>query len=183
MSRRTLFIVLFVSLAVNLFVVGLGAGAFLFGDRLGDRFGGPFAGPFGQHRPPPFRGGGRGIMAAVHTLPADQQAAFMKAISDEAMVTGPKMREARELRRGAWQKLAADKVDPQAVTADLDRARALEGEGAAAVEHQFVDFAARLPATQRAALSQTLLNPPFPRGGRRGPGGPDGPPMPVPPVP
>lgn len=181
MSQRTLFIVLFVSLAVNLFAIGLGAGAFLFGDRLGG-YGG---GRFGQHRPPPFpRGGRASIMAAVQTLPEDQQAAFRQAVTDEALAMGPKMREARELRRGAWQKLAADKVDPQGITADLDRARALDGEGAAAFEHQFVDFAARLPAAQRATLVQPLLNPPFPRG-RRGPGerGPEGAPLPVPPNP
>jgi hypothetical protein len=36
-----------------------------------------------------------------------------------------------------------------------------------------------MPAAQRAALAQTLLTPPYPRDGRRGP---DGPPLPVPPV-
>jgi len=172
-SRRTLYIVLFASLAVNLFAVGLGAGAFFFGERLR------------PHHPPPFRGGPP-MMAAAAALPDNSRAAYREAISAEALAVRPKLRDARQLRHDAWMKLAADSVDADTVAADLDRARALESEARAAIDRRVVDFAARLPAAERAPFAQALAMPPQRRGrGGRGEGGPDGggPPLPIPPQP
>ena len=163
MSRRTLLILLFVSLALNLFVLGAGAGAFLFGERLF------------PHRPPPF-GGGPPMFAAAATLPDAEAQAYRDALSAQALAVRPKMREARTLRHAAWTKLGADPVDAAGVVADLDKARAMQAEAQSEVDKQIVEFAAKLPAAERARFGAAMAQPPQHRGGR----GPR-PPMPEPP--
>lgn len=154
MSQRTLFIALFVSLAVNLFVLGALAGVYLFGPRL-------------HHRPPEFRGGPP-MMAAAAALPENQRAAYHDALRAEVMRVGPQLREARQIRRGAWARLAADPVDAAAINADLDRARAMELQARADVDRAILGFAAKLPAADRARFGQALAEPPR-HGGRHGP--------------
>jgi uncharacterized membrane protein len=161
-SQRSLLFALFVSLAVNLFVLGALAGVYLFGPRL-------------HHRPPDFRGGGPAMMAAAATLPDDQRAAYHEALRAEAMRVGPQLHEARQIRRGAWAKLAADPVDAGAITTDLDRSRALETQARAEIDRAILGFAVKLPAAERARLGQALAEPPR-HGGRHGPP----PPPPVP---
>lgn len=150
MSRRTLFILLFASLALNLFVIGAAAGVFLFGPHL--------------HRMPPPRGGGPPMMAAAAVLPDDQRAAYQTALRAEAAHVGPQLREARQIRREAWSRLGADPLDAAGIAADLDRARALETQSRADVERAILGFAARLPAAERARLGEALAQP-----ARRGP--------------
>jgi len=160
-SRRTLFIILFVSLALNLFVLGAAAGVFLFAPRMhGHRF--------------EARGGGPAMMAAAAALPDDQRARYQEALRSEAMRVGPQLREARQIRREAWARLAADPVDASAITTDLDRSRALETQARAEVDHAILGFAVKLPAAERARLGQALAEPPR-HGGRYGP-----PPPPMP---
>lgn len=173
MSRRTLFIILFASLAVNLFVIGLGAGAFIFGDRLE----GPLGGHFGHRRAPEFRGGPP-MMAAAQALPDDQREAYRDALSAEALAVRPKLREARQIRHDAWLKLAADPADAAGAASDLDRARALDNEARTVIDRRIVDFAARLPAAQRKTFAEALSLPPQRRGGPMAPdGSPPGPPV------
>jgi uncharacterized membrane protein len=152
-SRRSLFILLFVSLALNLFILGAAAGAFLFGARF-------------HERPSQFRGGGNPMLAAAQALPDDQREPYREALRSGAMAVGPKLRDARMLRHDAWLRLGADPVDAAAVTADLDRARALETEARGEVDRAIVGFAAKLPAGQRGALGAALANPPQRRGPR-----------------
>lgn len=154
MRQRTVFILLFVSLAVNLFMVGALVGALVLGARVhafmgrGPRFGGP------------------PMAAAARALPPEQAQAFHQMLRDEAAAVGPKMRQARQLRREALGRLAGEPLDPQPILRDLDSARTLEAQARGDVDHRIVDFAARLPADQRARLGQALAQP------RRGPGGP-----------
>lgn len=150
MSRRTLFILLFISLAVNLFVIGAAAGAFLFGARLHGRMAVPRGAPV--------------MLAAAAALPDDQKEAYRQTLRAEAGVVGPKLREAHQLRRQAWMRLGTDPLDAKGIAADLDRARALETEARAEVDHTILDFSARLAAPDRARLGQALGQPP-----RRGP--------------
>lgn len=149
MSRRTLFILLFASLALNLFVLGAAAGVYLLGPRL--------------HGPP--RGGGPAMMAAAAALPEGQRAAYREALRAEAVRVGPQLRQARQVRREAWTRLGADSVDMAGISADLDRARALELQARADVDRVILGFAAKLPAADRARLGQALAQPP--RGGMR----------------
>jgi uncharacterized membrane protein len=160
-SRRTLLIIVFVSLALNLFVLGAGAGAFLFGERLF------------PHRPPPFRGGPP-MFAAAAVLPEAEAQAYRDALSAQALAVRPKLHEARTLRHDAWTRLGDDPVDAAGVVADLDKARALQAEAQSAVDKQIVEFAAKLPAAERARFGQAMAQPAQHRGGHRrgGPGGP-----------
>jgi len=161
-SRRTLLILLFVSLALNLFVLGAGAGAFIFGERLF------------PHRPPSFRGGPP-MFAAAATLPEAEAQAYRDQLSAQALAIRPKMREARMLRHDAWVRLGAEPVDAAGIAADLDKARALQAEAQSEVDRKTVDFAAKLPAGERARFGEAMAQPPQHRGGR-GRGGPGGPP-------
>ena len=165
MSRRTLYILLFVSLALNLFVVGAAVGAFVLGERM-------------HHRRPDFRPGPP-MMAAAAALPEGQREAYRQALRAQAAVVGPKMRQAHQLRHNAWVRMGAEPVDTAAVTADLDRARALEVEARGDIDRTIVGFAARLPAADRARFAEALARPPR-HGPRPGPG-PQGPEPPSPP--
>jgi uncharacterized membrane protein len=153
-NPRSLLIALFVSLAVNLFVLGALAGVYLFGPRL-------------HHRPPEFRGGGPAMMMAAAALPESERAAYQDALRAEASRVAPQVHEARRIRRAAWARLAADPLDAAAINADLARARALETQSRADVDTAVLGFAAKLPAADRARLSAALAEPP--RHGRRGP--------------
>jgi uncharacterized membrane protein len=156
-SRRTLIILLFVSLALNLFIVGAIAGGFVFGER------------FHHRRPPQFRGGPP-MFAAGASLPDAERGPFLDALRSATDDAKPKIDQARALRRDAWLKLGGDSVDAKGIDASLDQARALEGQARADVEHKIVDFAAHLPAAERGPLSQALAHPMPHRGGpRRGP--------------
>lgn len=159
MSRRTLFILLFVSLALNLFIIGAGAGAFLFGDRLHP----------GRRE---LRGGGPPMFAAAQTLPEAQAQAYRDALSAEALAVRPMLREARRLRHDAWMRLAADPVDAAGVVADLDKARAQQAQAQSEVDRKIVDFAATLPAAERGRFAEALAQPSMWRGPHHhGPGG------------
>jgi uncharacterized membrane protein len=152
-NRRTLFILLFASLALNLFVLGALAGVYLFGPRMHRHWAEPRGGP--------------AMMAAAATLPDDRRAAYLEALRVEAQKVAPQLREARQIRREAWTRLGADPVDPAAINADLERARALEGAARADVDRAILDFSAKLPVADRARLGQALAQPPR-HGGRRG---------------
>lgn len=158
MSQRNLIILLFVSLALNLFILGAAAGAYVFGDRL-------------HHRRPEFRGGNP-MLAASSVLPDGEAQAYRDALSAQVMAERQKVHEARAIRHDAFLRLGADPVDPAAITGDLDRARALETDARGEIDHAIVQFAAKLPAADRAKLGQALSQPPLRRGGPHGPGGP-----------
>ena len=162
MSRRTLFILLFVSLALNLFVLGAAAGAFLFGDRLHPA------------RPPGMRGGGPPMFAAAAALPPAEAEAYREALSAEALAVRPKLHEAHRMRREAWLKLGADPVDAAGIAAELDKARELQAQAQSEVDRKIVEVAARLPAADRGRFAEAISQPPMWRGpgrDRRG-GGP-----------
>lgn len=158
MSQRNQLILLFVSLALNLFIVGAVAGAWLLGGHLPGRGGG---GPRGG--PPMF--------AAASVLPDNEADAYRDVLGAEAQAVRPRLREARTVRHDAWLKLAADPVDTAGIVADLDRARSVQAQAQSEMDRKVVEFAARLPAAERARFGQALSEPPQRGGGhrRRGP--------------
>lgn len=160
MSQRNLLIALFASLAVNLFVIGAVAGAYLFGA--------------GLHGPrPPGPRGGPPMFAAAKALPDDQAEAYRDALSAEAIAVRPMLRQARQLRHDAWMKLSADPVDAAGIAADLDKARNLQAQAQSQVDRRIVEFAAGRPAGERGKMAEILANPPQRRGrGEREGGGP-----------
>jgi uncharacterized membrane protein len=167
MSRRALVIALLVSLAVNLFVLGGLAGATLMG--------------FGwrrPHEPPP-----PGRLAAVgQALSPEHRDGWRAAMRTAVQTAGPQLRQARDLRRQAWEQLARDPAQPQAALTALDQSRALEGQARAIMDRAVVDYAAALPAPERAKAAQALdrRGPRPPRGGpwSGGGAGPDQPGLP-----
>jgi uncharacterized membrane protein len=143
MSRRGLIIALVASAALNLFVIGGVAGAALMGLRM---HGGPL-------RPPPPR---QHVAGLGVDLPPPEQRAWRDAVGKAMAESGPKFREARALRRQAWQSLGADPVDLQAVQAQLGRARTLEAEARGRVDAAVVGFAGGLAPEERREMAEAL---------------------------
>jgi len=159
MSRRLLLIVAFVSLALNLFLIGGVVGAGLMGLR----------GP-PQHRPE--ARSGPGMAAAAQALTPDQRQAWRMMLREQAQASGPDLREARVVRRDAWRKIGEEPMDTQAILAELARSRAIEQQARTAMDRQMVAFAADLAPTDRERLGEALSRPPERRMGGSGRGGP-----------
>jgi uncharacterized membrane protein len=160
MSRRSLLIVVFVSLALNLFLIGAVVGVGAMGLRP-------------PHRPE--ARSGPGMAAAAEALSPEQRMAWRTMLREQARVSGPKLREARIARRTAWRRVAEEPMDTQAILADLARSRTIEQAERTAMDQRMVEFAAALPLADRVRLSNALNRP---RGHRRGAdrlgrGGPD----------
>jgi uncharacterized membrane protein len=170
MSRRGLLIALIVSLAVNLFVLGGLAGVIAMDVMR----------PHGQ---PPMQGPPH-LAAIGLALAPPHRDAWISTVRQTAQSSGPKLRQARELRREAWEALAKDPVDPQAAIASLDQARGLEFQARAEMDRAVVGFAATLPADERRKLGEALRRPhAFGMhggwsGGRPAPGVEEAPPLP-----
>ena len=145
MSGR-LRLLLIASLALNLFLGGLIAGAMLLDGRPGKD----------HHR------GRRSFWAAAEQLDPAQREAFRAVLRSEAEQARPRLQALRQARRDAAAAMAAEPYDPQAVRGALARARAEELALRAGVEDAVVSFAATLDQPDRAALGQAL---------RRKPGG------------
>jgi len=150
MSRRALLIALIVSLAVNIFVLGGLAGAVLMGLR-----------PHGGPPPGPPR-----LAAMTENLSPEHRDAWLATLKQTAGDAGPKLRQARSLRREAWRSLMADKPDAQAALASLDQSRLLEQQARSEMDRAVVTFAATLPPEERRKLGEALSRPRM-----RGPGG------------
>jgi len=146
---------LFVSLALNVFIVGAFVGLHLAGGR---PHGGPTPGP----RP------GNPVAAAVRTLSPAEQAAWRAQMPEFSQTFGPKVRQARQLSRQTMLSFGDEPFDAQAKLAALRQARALEQEGRTEMDRRIVTFAATLPAADREKFGQALARPAL---GRRGPGG------------
>lgn len=143
MSRRTLAIILFVSLAVNVFLVGAAVGGLVVGQR------------FRPERPAMARNGPP-LWAAASQLAPEQRRAYRQLLRGEAGEVRDGMRAAHEARTRAWRGLAAEPFDPDAAKRDLNAARSRETQIRAGVDGRIVDFAAKLPPADRAALAEGL---------------------------
>ena len=146
MNRPILFVLLFVSLALNLFILGAAAGVTIFADAF--------------HPKPPQAP----MMAAATLLPEGQRDAYRESLSDAAAAARPKLRQARRLRRDAWLRLGAEPLDGAGVLADLDRARTLQSQAQDEIDRKIVELAAPMPAAQRARLGAALAQPAAQRG-------------------
>jgi uncharacterized membrane protein len=144
-NNRRLLIALVVSLALNLFLVGLGAGALLFGG--GSRATEAQQAP-GQRRGALWRAGGG--------LSEQYRPAYRQVLRNALQSTRGDMAEARRLKRKAFEAMASDPYDPKAVSADLEAARALEFKSRTRLEQDIAAFAATLPPRERVALSESL---------------------------
>jgi uncharacterized membrane protein len=74
----------------------------------------------------------------------------------EGRAVRPANRQARALRLEVWGSLANPQFDDVVAKQKLAEARRLNEESRATVEDSVLDFAADLPAPQRAALGEAL---------------------------
>jgi uncharacterized membrane protein len=154
MPRWLLPVALFVSLALNVFVVGAFVGVHLAGRE--------------PHRGPPELRARSPVAAAVSALTPEQQAAWRAQAPGFAQTFGPKVREARRLTRETFRSFEDDPFDADAKLAALKQARALEQESRAEMDRRLVAFAATLPQADRARFGQALARPALgPRPARR----------------
>lgn len=144
MSRRAILITLFVSLAVNLFVVGAVVGGLVMASRQP------------PPRPAPTARMGPALWKAGEGLDPEERRAFRHVLREEGAVANQRLRAAREARREAWGMMAREPFDGPAVARALDQARAAEMEARRDVEHRIVDFAATLPPPARARFAEHL---------------------------
>jgi uncharacterized membrane protein len=102
------------------------------------------------------------LKVAARQLDDGHRAVFIALLRADGRRLQPQTRAARILRRQAWASLQAPVFDPAGSKARLAAARALNLQARAVVEDSVIDFAASLPADQRAALGRALyrLTPP-----------------------
>ncbi|MDP3853371.1 periplasmic heavy metal sensor [Phenylobacterium sp.] len=143
MSRRTLAIILFVSLAMNVFLIGAVVGGLVVGQRF-------------RHERPAMARSGPPLWAAANQLAPEQRRAYRQLLRGEAGEVRDGMRSVHEARTQAWRGLAAEPFDPAAAKRDLNAARLRETQIRAGVDGRIVDFAAKLPPSDRAALAEGL---------------------------
>ncbi len=140
MTARWTRIALAASLAVNVFLIGAGATV------IARNAHGPLARPASRSA----------LRAAAMGLAPKDRDALMAVLRAQGRGAKGAAREARALRADAWGSLGAASFDPAAAKAKLARARALNHAARGAVVNGVIDFAATLPASERAALSQAL---------------------------
>lgn len=143
MSPRNLTVALFLSLAVNLFVIGAVVGMFVLGHRLRAE-----GGQAPRQQP---------LWAAADGLPMEHRDAYRRLLRAQAMGVGRQIHEARLARRDAFAGLGQDPFDAEAARRRLAEARALELQARGEVESRIVDFATTLPAPERAELASGLV--------------------------
>ncbi len=140
MQGRWTLVALIASLALNLFLVGAGATVFVTG------------GPW-RHAAPVQRSIPR---RAARSLSPDHRAAFLAMLRREGQSVRDENHLARRLRLEAWGSLGDANFDPAAAKATLARANALNHASRAEVEAAIIDFAAPLPAPERAGFGQAM---------------------------
>ena len=136
---------LFVSLALNVFVVGAFVGLHMAGGR-------PQA-PASEVRPH------NPLAAAIRVLAPEQQAAWREQMPQHARTFGPRMHEARQLVRQTLRGFGDEPFDGDAKLAVLKQARDVEAQGRLEMDRRIVAFAATLPAADRARFGEALARP------------------------
>lgn len=144
MSRRTLVILLALSAALNLFVIGAVAGGWWMRERLEIR------------RTPTAAAPAPGWRAMGRRLSPEGREVFRETLQDLAPETAPLAAEGRRNRREAAELMAASTLDAAALNAALDRARAADLALRGKLEGAVVDAATRLSSTDRAVLAENL---------------------------
>ena len=147
MRSRWLIAALIASLALNLFVVGAGAGVWAF--ALGLRR------DAGAHP--------AALFWATEALPQPDRRQFRQMLKGVRAQVKPNVAQSLALRAAAWGALAGARPDAAAIKQRLARSRQIDIALRTQVEDQIVDYAARLPPRDRALFAagmQRQLSPP-----------------------
>lgn len=146
MSRRTLMIVLAVSLALNLFAAAAAMTAYVNRATVQERI--------EQTRPDRVR---IPAMEVVETLDESTRDAVRATLREAALAARPDFQEARQARRRAIALAEAETFDATAVSALLEQSRASELRGRARLEGDAVRVLSELNAEERARMSVILM--------------------------
>jgi uncharacterized membrane protein len=138
MAGRALKIGLFASVVVNAFLAAAFIAALM------------FAGYIARNPAAPT------IRHAARSLDPPHRAAFIAVLRAQGRALRPANQEARALRQQVWAAMQSPEFDAAAAKTNLAQARALTLSSREKVEDAVVDFAASLPADQRAALGKAL---------------------------
>ena len=138
MRPRWLIVGLVVSVALNLFLIGAGAGAIALATRLARE---------GRRSP-----GGRCCWrpSTCRSRPGAPSARMLRGVRDQVRADAGR---SRALRLQAWDDIAAPKPDAAAIKQALAQSRQIDIAVRAKVEDSIVDFAASLSPADRAALA------------------------------
>lgn len=137
MTPRGLTIALLISAALNVFLIGAGAGLALTHAFWPGGMAAPSANP---------------LRVAAQRLDPDNRQAMLELLQDLNQANGPVLLDARRERREVRRLLTTQPFDKVAALAALTRARADDVQVRTQVEAAMVDFAARLSPEQRAQL-------------------------------
>ena len=140
MSGGGLKILLGVSLALNLFVIGAVAGVLLLRQQSLTRV----------ERGDP-------VLSAADALPPARRDAYRAMMTTTLKSLAPTLRDARLVRRDAMARIRTEPFDRAAVSADLARGRADDAAARGQVEEAILNFAATLPPDQRAIFGKGLV--------------------------
>ncbi len=135
MRSRWLVLSLVASLAVNLFLIGAGAGVIALGARMARESGSPRPGA---------------MFIATQGLPQPDRKNMREMLRQARLDTLADTNRSVALRAQAWSALAADKPDPAAIKAQLAASRQIDIVVRTQVEERIVDFALGLSPSSRA---------------------------------
>lgn len=150
-SRRWLWTLLVVSLAVNLLVIGALAGAFWHRGHRGHGAGGDHRQAFG-------------IVRFARDLPAERREVLVGLVEDARGRLRSKRQEARAARRVAHDLLAAQPFDAQAFSAAVNNVVAVRSTSHQLAADLLVSAVGAMTAEERAAYAEWLKS----RRGKRG---------------
>jgi uncharacterized membrane protein len=139
MRPRWLIIALIASLALNLFLVGAGAGVIALGMRMARQ-----AGPARQ---------AGALFWATQGLPQPQRRDMRLMLRDVRDQVKPDTDRSLALRVAAWGALADPKPDPAAIDATLAQSRQIDIGVRTRVEQKIVDYAAHMAPADRASFA------------------------------
>ena len=141
MRSRWLIIGLIASLALNLFLIGAGAGVIALGARM-------------ARQPPPRQVGA--LFWATEELPQPDRRAMRLMLKDLRDQLKPDTDRSNALRIAAWGALAEPKPDVAAINQRLAESREADIASRARVEQSIVDFASRMPPAERASFAAAM---------------------------
>lgn len=155
MSPRSQTIALFASAALNLFLIGAVIGGLVIARQTPSAL----AAQSANARP---------LWIAADRLPPAEREAYRAVLRAQAPSVAGQVRQARLIRRQAWETLSREPVDTAQVGRELASARALEMAARGGVEDKIIAFAATLSPAERAELADGLArSAPNPRLGMR----------------
>ena len=145
MTSRSLKIALAVSVALNVFAVAAGAAVWVVRDKIEDRVA-------EAHKP----GRSEPVWDVIERMDPAVRDKVKAQLRAAAMQARPDFDEARAARREAIALTGADRFDPVAVAALLERSRASEARGRSRLETGAVETLNQLSPADRKALAPIL---------------------------